>query len=354
MEKQVKNYGVDLVKEVLDSSEEDHIFGAGSKSSIDESAEGLVLALYAWGGTKNGIYFRVANPINHCVCSYLEEFKDYYPNGELQFGKEDYMDCVARGFINEIERRLNCLIDLQVLSPATIKWLQNNQYLVDNRVVLSNRIPAIGSGTTRNGNSLKAVVDWIRKNGIHPRAILPNESNLTWSQYHNGNDITQEMLDLGKESLNIITINYDKVFYSNFPKFFGNFKWYIFDNYIDRFDGDWVKRLAENYNFLSYGYRIIINEVKQKEATPPKEEKMKFYRATRNPNPDRIYQLGQDGLFHWITEAPVFIGLYGDFYNNEIEDLGLIPSEKIGFAVYNKQSIINKILELFINLKGKK
>jgi len=122
------------------------------------------------------------------------------------------------------------------------------------------------SGTTRGGNSLKSVIEWIRKNGIHPRNILSEEEKMTWAEYHNRNKVTQQMLELGERSLNILQINYDKVYYRDFPEFFDNFYWKIFDNYIDSFDGDFIKELAQNYIFLGYGYRLIIHSQEKEEV----------------------------------------------------------------------------------------
>ena len=42
----------------------------------------------------------------------------------------------------------------------------------------------------------------------------------------------------------------------------------IFDNYIDTVDGDFVKKLAANYNLYEYGYRAYITA----ETTPEDRE----------------------------------------------------------------------------------
>ena len=173
--------------------------------------------------------------------------------------------------------------------------------------------------------------------------MLPAEEWMRWADYHNKSKITQEMKDLGKEFTKRLPINYEIVYSKNFKQFNGGFKWKIFDNYIDKFDGDWVKHLAEDYNFLRYGYRIIINEViiKKKEEG---DEDMTFYKEKDNP---KIYQLGADGKYHHIITAPVFEGLYGDLSKAQIVELDSIPKEDIGFTIYDKKSFADIISELF-------
>lgn len=254
--------GFNLAKEKRDQSKDDWVLGAKTPIGAVDDISGVVTALHAWRSPVRGVYQRTTAQINHCIISYIEKLAKYYPIGEIQRGYEDYLDCVTRGFINEIEKQLNYLVDNRKLSQTTINWLKEKEYFINGRVVLSNRIPAMGSGTSRTGNSLKAVIQWIENNGIHPR-LLPEDKKMTWAQYHDKRQVTQKMLDIGIESREYIKINYAKVYSSSFLKLFGNFKWDIFDNYLD-YDNDYIKRLAENYIFLSYGYKIIINDAKKK------------------------------------------------------------------------------------------
>lgn len=266
--KKIKNYGVDLAKEKRDVSETDFILGGEGDPVVTGLADdiaGAVIALSAWPGPVKGIYQRTTAQINHCVCSWIKKLAKYYPVGEIQRGIEDYSDCVTRGFGNEIEKQLNYIVDNNLFSKQTINWLVENGYFSDDgKILLSNRVPAIMSGTTRYGNSLKAVIQWIENNGIHPRSMLSEKKKMTWNEYHNPSVVTQVILDVGKESKEYIKINYGRVFLSNFPKLFGYFKWRIFDNYLDRgIAGDFVKHLAEDYIFMSYGYKIVIQDLKK-------------------------------------------------------------------------------------------
>ena len=247
----IKNNGVDLEKEKKDQSLTDWRLGAKTPLGMTDDISGVVTALHAWRSPVRGIYQRTTAQINHCVISWIEKLAKYYPIGEIQKGYEDYMDCVARGFGNEIEKQLNYLVDNRIFSETTRVWLLESDFFINGRIVLSNRIPAMGSGTSRTGNSLKAVIQWIENNGIHPRSLLSEDQKMTWAQYHDKRQVTQKMLDIGIESRDYIKINYAKVYSSSFAKLFGYFKWKIYDNYLD-VDGDFIKHLADNYIFLNY------------------------------------------------------------------------------------------------------
>jgi len=254
------NYGLDLEKEKLDRSEEDYIFGSGSLTGLADKVAGLVIALHAWPSPINGIYPRVIKVINHCVCFFSESIKKYFPLGEIQRGVQDFMDCVTRGHNNEIEKQLNYIVDLGMFSDELVDWLTEKGYITDNGLELSDRFPAMLSNTSRNGNSMKAPIQAILDHGCIPKSMLPANSSMTWDAYHNKDDITDEMLELGKEWIKRIKINYEIVYDRDFSNF-SEIKWEIFDNYIDRTDGDYVKRLAPNYKLMNYGYKILINEI---------------------------------------------------------------------------------------------
>ena len=45
-------------------------------------------------------------------------------------------------------------------------------------------------------------------------------------------------------------------------------KFYAYDNYVDQVDGDFIKKLAPNYRFFEFGYRVYISA----EITPEERE----------------------------------------------------------------------------------
>ena len=352
MNEETKNYGLDLEREEQDRTDEDWIFGAKPLIGLSDKVAGLVIVLFAWPQPKDGVYPRVTNKFNHVVCFFNRKWKQYFSKGEVQKAAEDFMDCVSRGHNEEIEKQLNYLLQNDLLSHENTQWLKNNGYTVEGgKVELSDRFPAILSNTTRNGNSVKAPIEAIRKFGCIPKSMLPKKAWFMWNDYHKKSDIILEMYDLGLEFKKRILINYEIVYDKDFHKFSGDIKYEIRDSYIDPADGDFEKRLAPNYKLMSYGYRIIINEIPQKPEPQEEEEIMEFYKASESEHPERIYQKGVDEKYHWITDEPVFKGLYGDFDKVQINDLVTIGEDRIGFAVTSQQTLIEIISNLF---KGKK
>ena len=264
----LKNYGLDLAKEKLEQSTDDWKFGA-----IGED-----LAII---------------PEN--------ERMKYLPIGEVQKGQDDLMDCASRGPLNILETKFNFLLKNKKLSFENEMWLKEKGYITNDGVEFSDAYIAILSGTTRQGNSLKAPLEAIRKNGLIPKSVLPLKSDMTWEQYHDPNRIMPLMKMLGEDFMSRFHINYEKVFEKSYPKLIktcmlnvAGFAWpepingeyqsvnqvanhcfivvrsplyLIFDNYPDSFDGDFIKKLANDYDLLDYGYRLSVN---QKAIVPKK------------------------------------------------------------------------------------
>ena len=260
------NYGLDIEKEKQAQSEQDWVFGATGLSCIAENIP-------------------------------EDQRGAYLPVGEVQRGKEDMFDCASRGALNVLEAKFNWLFKNQKLTFEDDHWLRATGYLNDG-IEFSDAFIAILSGTTRQGNSMRAPLDTIRKNGLIPKRMLPLESWMTWEDYHNSKRITSEMKDLGLEFLKRFSINYEKVYEEDFKNLIkkdflnvAGFAWpdpvngeyprierdpnhvfvayksplyFIFDNYLDPIDGDFTKKLASNYDFMGYGYRILINKIEKK------------------------------------------------------------------------------------------
>lgn len=266
----MKNYGLDIKREWDEQSETDWILGATSMPCIAEVPTKDRLAML--------------------------------PQGELQFGKEDFMDCASRAPLNILETKFNWLLQSNTISPENRMWLFQNGYITEQGVTFSDRFVAINSRTTRQGNSLKAPLESIRKDGLIPKSMLSANNQMTWEDYHNPNVITPQMIYLGKEFAKRFTINYERVPASTFTEYLdqymintGAFAWpkpvkgeypatantpnhafmlvknpafLAFDNYLDDGkEGDFIKKLAKDYRFLD-GYRVFIS----KETPNPKAE----------------------------------------------------------------------------------
>jgi hypothetical protein len=255
------NYGLDLKREQQHSSPDDWIFGGFSTPCIASIPE-------------------------------TERFK-YLPSGEVQRGLEDMMDCATRGPINILKTKFNWLYRNNKITPENKAWLEKNGYVRNGNVEFSNAFIAILSGTTREGNSLKAPLQAIENNGLVPNSRLPLLSTMTFDEYHNPLRITSVLQFLGQEFKKRFPINYEKVYEIHYNELYegdmiveAGYAWSIpvngeypnigadpnhvwmgicrplhtiFDNYIDSVDGDFIKKLAPDYDMLDYGYRVFIS-----------------------------------------------------------------------------------------------
>jgi len=256
----MKNYGLNLDLELKHASNDDWVFGGFSIP---------------------------------CLASIPEPDRiKYLPIGEVQRGKEDMMDCATRGPINILETKFNYLYRTNKLIPENKKWLEDNGYINNNNIEFSDAFIAILSGTTREGNSLKAPLQAIENNGLIPKSKLPFENSMSFDEYHDPNRITDSLKSLGQEFKRRFPINYEKVYAVHFNELYEadlldeagyawpqpingeyprveedpNHVWVgicrplhtIFDNYIDPIDGDFIKKLASDYKMLDYGYRVYI------------------------------------------------------------------------------------------------
>lgn len=255
-----KSYGLDWKKELEEQSHEDWIF-----SSISDK----------------------------CLASIpVKDRQHYLPAGERQNIGSEKSDCATRAPLNILEAKFNYLVDNEIISVDNVKWLQDNGYFNNGKIEFSDRFVAINSGTTRAGNSLKAPLEAIRKQGLIPKSMFPQVDD--FDEYYDRRNKTKKMDRLGEEFEKRFPINYEKVYESDFPLLLkkdmldvGGYAWprpingeyprvsyrpnhafiiykpqyYAFDNYIA--DGSFTKKLAPDYDFLDYAYRVYISKEKQ-------------------------------------------------------------------------------------------
>ncbi len=250
----------DLQRELAERSEKDWVFGSTSEP-------GLVFIPQA-------------------------ERAEWLPLGEQQFDAYgDFNDCASRSPVNHMEALFTYHYN-HAMKPENKKWLEDNGYTQDGKVTFSDRYIAVLSGTTRQGNSLKAPLEAIRTQGLIPKRLLPKTDTMTWQEYYA--PVSQANKDLGAQFLTRFSVNYEQVpqaqigdllttdmvgvagyawaqpvngIYPTQPASMGfNHafliytlpKYKIFDNYID-FSGGYTKDLAPDYTFFDYGYRIYIS-----------------------------------------------------------------------------------------------
>ncbi len=257
------NHGIDIKRQIAEESVKDDVFGSFSYPSLVKIS--------------------------------VKDRRKYLPKGELQKGKEDTMSCASNSPNNIAETGFNYLIVNNIISKENIKWLAENSYLnADGQFESADAFTAIKSKTTRQGNSLKAPLEAMRKCGLIPRFMLPLEKWMTFDDFHDPKRITEGMNELGLEFARRFPINYEKVYKKDYPKIIkknliatAGYSWFppdkdgvyqktsmspnhafaiieplyfIFDSYPDTFDGDFIRHLAPDYDFFKYGYRLTINE----------------------------------------------------------------------------------------------
>ena len=347
----INNIGFNLEKEIAEQSDKDWIFGSGEPTTgLGDEIGSFVGAIYAYPDPINGVYPRTLKQLNHAVDFLKENAKEYVPVGQVQRGRADWMNCASNAPVNEYEKEFNFGIDVKKISEDGIAWLKEKGYLnQEGGFEASNAFVSIGSGTTPQGNSLKAPFEFIRLNGLIPLSILPDDKSMNWNEYHNPKRITQAMWDLGKEFKERFPMNYEKVLYADFGKFTDNLKWEIFDSYVDPVDGDFIKRLASNYNMLDYSYRAIFNEIiKKKEG---ETMKLEIEVIKQKDSPDFLFKGKKSGNYHRFGDVETFNEVVGDFPSPPEEKE--IAQEMIASPLYLTSSLMAIILNIFNKLKGK-
>lgn len=266
----MKTYGLDLAKEILETDGTEYL-----------------------GGSLPPCKAEAFDKLS------IEEMKKYFPKGEIQRSDvEDMMDCASRDKINYLEAKFNYLFQNNLLTPKQTSFALAFGYYTSKGFEFSDAYITIKSGTTRNGNSLKAPLQAIHEWGLIPKYLMPLEAWMSWEQYHNPRRITDTMEDLGQKFQEVMgEIFYEKVYnydteiglvtavhawdepneaglYERNERSFNHAVWrprpshYVFDNYIDEVDGDFLKQTTPDFNFYPYGYSIIIGEPKIPEKLP--------------------------------------------------------------------------------------
>ena len=239
---------------------------------------------------QDGSEYRLGSVTSDLIQIPPEERLKYLPEGERQDIGSEKMDCATRCFNNDLEVSLEWAIANKVLPLATENFLRR-YYLnkTTGRIEIADRYTAIKSGTTAEGNSLKAPIQAIHEWGFVPKSMFPQVES--FDEYYDASKITEEIEAIAKESKERLPVNYEKVLFKEFeevlkkdmlstglfawtepsdgyyPAVQGNSpnhavlivkpKWFVFDNY---FDGDFIKQLSPSYELLGYGYRVIINQ----------------------------------------------------------------------------------------------
>ena len=178
-----KQYGLDLVKELLDRRPEDWEYLGGVSQK--------------------------------CIAQIpLEERESCLPKGERQDIGEEKMDCASRAPANLLETKFNWLHNQNLLPKKAVSFLAKNGYVTPWGIEFSDAFVAIKSGTTRQGNSLIAPIEAIHKHGLIPKSMLPQVNS--FDAYYDPKRITPAMENLGKKFLTYFQIEQLLCFLSDF------------------------------------------------------------------------------------------------------------------------------------------
>ena len=270
---EILKYGLNIEKELQEHSEEDYVFGG-------------------------------FGPQLKCLAQIpVDVREDYLPQGEVQRGAEDTMDCASRSVINILETKFNWLLKNGLLKNE--QWLGAKGYITKRGVEFSDAFVAINSGTTKQGNSLIAPLKSVHSEGLIPKSMLPLDKIMTWDEYHDPKRVTPKMIGLGDEFTKRFKINYERVYAQDYAQLLeedlinvAGYAWiqsadgeyhsvpyqpnhafmlytlpayYAFDNYEEGAN-DFIKKLSTGYSFLPYGYRVIISS---EEINPVKKNWLK-------------------------------------------------------------------------------
>jgi hypothetical protein len=129
------------------------------------------------------------------------------PTKEPQGFAFDTMSCVTFSATNLIEDTINEKIKLGLISKeATDKMKSWGFFDEQGSFNCSDRFTAKMSGTKTNGNTLQAVWDSIRKDGLVPESVWP-AGGKTWDEYMS--EIPQQVKDFAKNILTVLDFQYE-------------------------------------------------------------------------------------------------------------------------------------------------
>lgn len=155
----------------------------------------------------------IAGDIKYKIVNHLGDWTKYLTVGEKQHSLYfDTMGCVSFSFLNTIEIQFKYMLDNGLIPAGHIKFLEDNGYLVDGEVNLSDRHLAKESGTTRRGNFLVKVADTGRNKGLLPEKdwlypITQRTPIFDWDDYYK--EIPQELKDKALKFLDYFEIKYE-------------------------------------------------------------------------------------------------------------------------------------------------
>ena len=144
-----------------------------------------------------------------------ENWKEYSSRHEIQVYNPGYSNaydtslCTSYAISDAIEHLYNIHNELGNIPFFVGKWFKKYDYLPQGKLETSERLPGANSDMTTGGTYLYKAVNASRDLGIVPQSKL--ELADSFEDNINPNLISQEIYDLGKESKEYLTINWNWV-----------------------------------------------------------------------------------------------------------------------------------------------
>jgi hypothetical protein len=138
------------------------------------------------------------------------------PKNEPQSFGFDTMSCVTFSALNLIETQVNFLVSAGLISTENIKKLTDWGFFENGKFNCSDRFTAKMSGTTKSGNTLQAVWDSIRKDGLVPESTWPATGIKDWDGWNS--EIPQQVKDFAKNILTCLDFKYEWIITGNCGK----------------------------------------------------------------------------------------------------------------------------------------
>jgi len=151
--------------------------------------------------------------IKYQVIKSDSDWSVYLPTDEPQWINFETGGCTNFSENNTIEVQLNFRLERNMLSPACVQKMKDWKYFDENgKVNFSDRFLYKMSGTTQNGNQVTAGWDAIRKYGLVPQSMWPNNSK-TYEEFTK--PIPIEIQNFAKNFLTLFEVQYEWIVIAN-------------------------------------------------------------------------------------------------------------------------------------------
>lgn len=121
----------------------------------------------------------------------------------------DTEGCVSFSAVHHLFcTQVNWMIANNLLPQSTLDFLNLHGYIQDNKIRFSERYIVVRSGTTSQGNSVQNVFQAIRKFGLVPYSLCPNEGPISRDQYFT---IPDNCDAIGKQFLTYFTASWQQI-----------------------------------------------------------------------------------------------------------------------------------------------